>query len=91
MHNVLESLITDPSCCEHAENVTCIDLLLTNQPRSFQNSRVFETGLSYFYKMTATVMKVSFEKLQPRIINYMDEKRFQTVHFERNRCLTCCI
>ena len=72
MHNVLKSLITDPSCCKHAENVTCIDLLLTNQPRSFQNSRVFETGVSYFYKMTATVMKASFEKLQPRIVNYMD-------------------
>ena len=43
---------------------TCIDLILTNKPRSFQHSYVIETGLSDFHKMTVNVMKTFFEKLQ---------------------------
>ena len=41
------------------ENPTCTDLILTNHPRSFQNSTVFETGLSDFHKMTVTIMEAS--------------------------------
>ena len=59
------------------ENPTCTDLILTNHPRSFQNSTVFETGLSDFHKMTVTIMEASFQRLQPRIINYRDFKRSQ--------------
>ena len=55
-------------CYENPENPTCIDPLLTNQPRSFQNCCVFE-------------MDKSFQKLQPRIINYRDYRRFQNDAF----------
>ena len=53
------------------------DLILTNHLRSFQNSCVFETGLTDFNKMTVTIMKASSQRLQPRIINYRNYKRFQ--------------
>ena len=53
------------------------DLILTNHPLSFQNSCVLDTGLSDFHKMTITIMKASFQRLQPRIINYRDYRRFQ--------------
>ena len=62
---------------KNPENPTCIDLILTNHPLSFQNSCVLETGLSDFHKMTVTIMKASFQRLQPRIINYRDYRRFQ--------------
>ena len=62
---------------KNLENPTCIDLILTNHPLSFQNSCVLETGLSDFHKMTVTIMKASFQRLQPRIINYRDYRRFQ--------------
>ena len=62
---------------KNLENPTCIDLILTNHPLSFQNSCVLETGLSDFHKMTITIMKASFQRLQPRIINYRDYRRFQ--------------
>ena len=42
----LRSLITEPTCHKYLENPTCIDLILTNHPLSFQNLCVFETGLS---------------------------------------------
>ena len=40
--------------------------MLTNSPNGFQNLRAIETGLSDVYKMTATVMKMKSEKLNPR-------------------------
>ena len=70
------SLIKEPTCYKNPKTPSCIDLILPNSHYSFQNSCVIETGLSDFYKMTATVMKTSYEKLKPRIINYRDYKNF---------------
>ena len=39
-----------------------IDLILANKPRCFQNTTVFESDLSDFYKFTVTVMKSYFAK-----------------------------
>ena len=41
----LKSLIKDPACFKNPENPSCIDLILTNSPYSFQNSCVIENGL----------------------------------------------
>ena len=60
-----------------------IDLILTNNPNSFQNSGVIETGLSDFHKMTVTVMK-TFEKLKPNIIHYWDYRKFSNDKFREN-------
>ena len=68
----LKSLIEDPICFKNPENPSCIDLILTNNPYSFQNSFVIETGLSDFHKMTVSVMKTTFKELKPRIIQYKD-------------------
>ena len=61
VHN-LKTLIKQKTCFKNPENPTCIDLILTNSPRSFQNSSVFETGLSDFHKLTITVLKQYFPK-----------------------------
>ena len=52
-----KDLIKDAKCYNNPENPSCIDLILMNNPNSFQNSGVIETGLSDFYKMMVTVMK----------------------------------
>ena len=49
---------------------------MTNSSYSFQNSCGIETGLSDFHVMTVTVMKTTYEKLKPRIVNYRDYKNF---------------
>ena len=44
VHN-LKTLINQKTCFKNPENPTCIDLILTNSPRGFQSSSVFETAL----------------------------------------------
>ena len=41
----LASMIKEPSCFENPDKSSCIDLILTNCHRSFQNSCVIEAGL----------------------------------------------
>ena len=72
----LTSLINRPTCWENPSKPTCIDLILTNRPTFFQNTNVIETGLSDFHKMVVTIMKTSFRKLKPKIINYRKYKHF---------------
>ena len=62
----LKSFFKKPACFKNPENPDYIDLMLTNSPNGFQNLRAIETGLSDVYKMTATVMKMKSEKLNPR-------------------------
>ena len=73
----LKSLIKDATCYKNPENPSSIDLNLTNNTRSFQNSCVIETGLPVFHRMVVTVMKTSFERLKPRVINYRDYKSLE--------------
>ena len=58
----LKSLINTPTCFKSSKNPSCIDLILTNKPRSFQNSSVVETGLSDFHLLTCTVLKKLIRK-----------------------------
>ena len=43
-------MINKPTCYKNPDKPTCIDLILTNCPGSFQNFCVIETGFSDFYK-----------------------------------------
>ena len=50
--------------------------MFTNKVRHFQRSCVVETGLSDFHKMTITVLKVQFRKLDPKVVSYRNYKKF---------------
>ena len=69
-------MINKPTCYKNPYKPTCIDLILTNCPGYFQNSCVIETRLSGFHKMIVTVMKTTYQKIEPRVINYQDYKSF---------------
>ena len=69
MYN-FKNLLDKATCYKNPTNPSSVDLILTNRPRSFQNSCPFETGLSDFHKMTLAVLKSSFAKQKPRILNY---------------------
>ena len=77
----LRNLVKQKTCFKNPENPACIDLILTNFPRSFQNSNVFETGLSDFHKLTTTVLKQYFPKLKPKVVNYRDYRKFRNEEF----------
>ena len=53
----LKSLIKQPACYKNPDSLTCVDLLLTNAPRSFQSTCALERGQSDFYLMTLTVTR----------------------------------
>ena len=77
----LKSLIKEPTCFKSVDNPSCIDLILTNHPKCFQNSGVYETGISDFHKLTFTVLKTYFQKAKPKIIKYRDYKHFDNNDF----------
>ena len=74
----LSNLIKEPTCFKNPAHPTCIDLILTNFPKSFQNSMAIETGLSDFHKRTITVMKSHYKKLKPNIITYRKYTTFSS-------------
>ena len=78
----LKSLIKEPTCYKNPNESSSIGLILTSKTRSFQHSCVIETSLSDFYKITGTVMKTLFEKLQPRVVNYRDYKYLENNRFK---------
>ena len=82
----LTSLIKKPTCFKNPDKTTCINLILTNQSNCFQHSKVFETGYSDFFLLTVTEFKMSFQKLQPKIINYRDYKNFDNEKFRSDIC-----
>ena len=71
-----KSLIKDKTCFKNPEKPSCIDLIITNRPNSFQNSMVIDTGLSDFHKMCVTVMKMYFVKQKSTIVHYRKFKNF---------------
>ena len=77
-------MINKPTCYKNPDRPSCIDLILTNCPRSFLNSSVEETGLSDFHKMVVPVMKTTYRKLEPRIVSYRDFKYFCNNSFKES-------
>ena len=77
----MKSPIKELTCYKNPNKTSCVDLILTNKPRSFQHSCVIETGLSDVHKMTVTVMKTFFKKLEPRVLHYRDYKYFENDRF----------
>ena len=57
-----KNLIKYNTCFKNPLKTSCIDLIITNRPKSFQNFVTVETGLLDFHKMTLTVMKVFYKK-----------------------------
>ena len=80
----LKNIIRQATCCKNPSNPVCIDLILTNVPRSFQSTCVIETGLSDFHLMTLTVMRKSFKKYQPKAITYRSYKNFSNEKYREN-------
>ena len=65
-----KNIIKEKTYFKNPKNPTCIDLILTNRLRSFQDSTVAETGLSDFHNMCVTVMKTYHCRQRPSVITY---------------------
>ena len=76
-----ENLIKDKTCFKNPNQPSCIDLIITNRSKSFQNSMVIEKGLSDFHKICITVMKMYCSKQKPSITHYRKFKDFNNDGF----------
>lgn len=72
------------SCFKSAAHPSCIDLFLTNSPKSFQNTTVLANGLSDFHKMAITVFKTKIPKNKPKKVTYRDYKHFNENNFKND-------
>ena len=62
-------------------NSSGVNLIIINNPRSFQNFCTFETGLSNFHKMTLTLLKSTSTEQKLRVLNYLNYKFFNNALF----------
>ena len=47
----LKNIVKEPTCYKNPENLSCRDLFLTKCPRSFNNTCLYETGVSDFHTL----------------------------------------
>ena len=77
----LNNIVKDKTCFKNPNNPKCIDLFLTNKPRSFQHTTTFDTGISDFHKMVISSFKCTFEKRDPKEVTYRYYKHFNRILF----------
>jgi len=83
-HNLLSELCGTFNLKNLVKGITCnmsqqgssIDVILTNKPRSFFNTRITETGLSDHHCMVSTFLRCHYEKIPPKNFIYRDMKNF---------------
>ena len=80
--NDSKNLVQQKTCFKSTNNPSCIDLFVTNSPRSFRNTITFANGLSDFHKMILTVLKSTFPKVRPKQIVYRKFKNFDLNNFK---------
>ena len=77
----LKSLIKQPPCYKNPNKPSCIDLILTSVPRTFQSTCVLEAGLPDFHLIKVTVTWKTFKKMRPSVINYRSYRNFSNETF----------
>ena len=82
----LKSPNKDPTCYKNIDNPSCIDLLLTNSAKSFENTCTIETSLSDLHKLVVTVLNEKHERMPPKVIQYRNSKKFDYAIFNDNLC-----
>ena len=65
----LQNLVKDPTWYKNSSRPTCIDLILTNLPKSFQHTQTIETGLSDSHKLILNVFAGTIPRLKPNTVN----------------------
>ena len=79
----LKNLVRKPTCYK-SQIARCIDLVLTNRDRRVQQTTTVETGLSDFHKMAVTILKTTFPKHRPIVINYRNYNNFNEIVFRND-------
>ena len=73
----MKDIVKQKTCFKNPDRPSCIDLIIINSSRRFQDTCTIETGLSDFHKLVVTVLKLYFPKQKSNIQTFRDYKRFQ--------------
>ena len=78
--------IIKSNSCFKTSTGTYIDLVLKNKPKSFQNTGVIETGVSYHHVLIFSFLKISFIKMPPnKLQSFFISIKLISIH--KLRCL----
>ena len=78
--NSFVNLIKSNTCFKSKPG-SCIDLILTNKSKSFQNSGVMETDVSDHHALIFSFLKTNFTKMPPNKLQYRNYKKFEVHSF----------
>ena len=76
-----KNIVKQKTCFKNILNPSCVDLFITNSPKSFQHTHSFSCGLSDHHNFVVTVLKNTFGKQKSNIKYYRDWKRFDNAVF----------
>ena len=82
-YQILETFLKDNSFANLIKSNTsfklkpgsCIDLILTNKPKHFQNSGVMETGISDHHALIFSFLKTNFTKMPLNRLQYRNYEK----------------
>ena len=57
------TFVNEKTCFKSKNNLSCMDLFITNSSNSFQNTSTMTSGLSDVHKMVVTALKNYFSKM----------------------------
>ena len=77
----LNCLVKEKTCYKNRDNPKCIDLILTNKSRMFQNTTTIDIGLSDFHKLVLTSFRSKHDPGKPKEVIYRDYKKFNNDTF----------
>ena len=88
-NQILETFLEDnnfvnlikSNACFKSKPASCIDLILTNKSKSYQNSGVIETGISDHHALIFPFLKTTFTKMPPNKLKYRNYKKFEVNSF----------
>ena len=79
-----KNIVKEPTCFKNPENPSILDLVITNRPKSFWNTKTFRNSISDFHSLVATVLNIKYTKAIPKVITYRDYKKFNLNSFQRD-------
>ena len=77
----LTNIVKDTTCYKSVENESMIDLILVSKPKRFNETIVYDTGLSDFHKMLCVTSKAFAPTKISRKIHYGSFKKFEEYKF----------
>ena len=79
-----KNIVKEPTCFKSISNPSTIDLIITNNPRSFWNTRAFKNSISDFHSLVTTVLNIKYSKPKPKEVTYRNYKNFNLENFQRD-------